>query len=140
MATGAGTGTPASNTLTYSDMLSTDLDRVRFYLQDTVAGAGPKPADGNFTDAEITALIATEGTWQLAVAGGFETLASAWRRYPNFTADGLTLNRTAIADGYAKQASEWRAKAGPSKSYARAGSRAPTRVDGYSSDVDSQAV
>lgn len=128
-------------TITYTGTLLTDLDKIRFYLQDTVSGSGPKPADGNFTDAELTALITVEGTWQRAVAGGFETLASAWRRYPNFTADGLTLNRTAIADGYAKQAKEWRDKAGyPSTTYVRAGSRAVTRVDGYSSDVDNQEV
>jgi hypothetical protein len=142
MATGSGTGTPASGTLTYDDTLDTDLDKIRFYLQDTVLGSGPKPADGNFTDAELTALITTEGTWQRAVAAGFETLAAAWYKYPTFTADGLTLNRDKIAAGFAEQAKVWRAAYGtPAASRSGgAGSRAVTRVDGYSSTITNQAT
>jgi hypothetical protein len=142
MATGAGTGTPAAGTLTYDDTLDTDLDKIRFYLQDTVLGSGPKPADGNFTDAELTALITTEGTWQRAVAAGFETLAAAWYKYPTFTADGLTLNRDKIANGFAEQAKVWRAAYGTNVASRSggAGSRAVTRVDGYSSTVTNQAT
>lgn len=116
---------------TYIGDLSTDIDKVRFYIQDTVSGSGPKPGDGNFTDAEITGLVDVEGSWQRAVAAGFETLSSSWRRYPNFQADGLRVDRTAIADGYAKQAATWRKKYGRTGG---AGSRATTRVDGYSDD------
>lgn len=123
---------------TYSGTLATDLDKVRFYLQDTVSGSGPKPADGNFTNAELTGLITTEGSWQRAVAAGFETLATAWRRYPSFTADGLQLARSDIAKGFDEQAQKWRKQYGTSTTARTgvAGSRAPTRVDGYSSDVD----
>ena len=125
---------------TYTDTLSTSRDKVRFYLQDTEYNAGPKPADGNFSDEELDGLITVEGTWQRAVAAGFETLASAWRRYPSFTADGLQLSRSHIADGYAAQAKEWRKLYGSAASTTRAGSRAVTRVDGYSDDVDSHEV
>ena len=122
-------------TFTYTDTLLTDRDRIRFYLQDVVTGSGPKPSDGNFTDNEVAALVTVEGSWQRAVAAGFETLASAWRRYPNFKADGLTLSRSDIADGYAEQALEWRRRHG--YGITTAGSRAVTRQDGYSDDIDS---
>ena len=120
---------------TYTGELTTNRDRVRFYVQDTIENAGPKPSDGNFTDSEIDGLVTVEGSWQKAVAAGFETLASAWRRYPNFKADGLTLSRSDIADGYAKQALEWRRRHG--YGVTTAGSRAVTRQDGYSDDIDS---
>lgn len=119
--------------VTYDDALSTDLDKVRYYLQDTVEDSGPKPADANFTDNELNGLLTVEGSWQRAVAAGFETLAAAWRRYPSFTADGLRLDRTKIADGYAAQAKEWRLQYG--RATGGAGSYSVTRVDGYSDDV-----
>lgn len=118
---------------TYLGTLANDRDKIRFYLRDTTEGAGPLPADANFSDAEIDGLITAEGSWQKAVAAGFETLAASWRRYPSFQADGLRLDRTAIADGYAAQAASWRRRYGASGG---AGSRAVTRVDGYSNDVD----
>lgn len=119
---------------TYLGDLSTTRDQVRFYLQDTAENSGPKPSDANFSDAEIDGLLTSEGSWQKAVAAGFETLASAWRRYPDFKADGLSLSRSNIADGYAKQALEWRRRHGYGVT---AGSRAVTRQDGYSDDIDS---
>ena len=121
-------------TFTYGGALANDRDKVRFYLQDVTTGAGPKPADGNFTDEELAGLVTAEGSWQRAVAAGFETLAAAWMRYPTFQADGLRLDRTAIANGYAAQAREWRRKYG--QSGGGMGSRAVTRVDGYSDDID----
>jgi len=119
---------------TYDDALSTSRDKVRFYLQDTIEDSGPKPGDGNFSDDEIDGLITAEGSWQKAVAAGFETLASAWRRYPNFSADGLRLDRSAIANGYAADAKEWRKRYGYATT--NAGYTATTRVDAYSDDVD----
>ncbi len=118
---------------TYAGDLSSDREKVRFYLQDAVSGSGPKPADANFTDEELDGLITAEGSWQRAVAAGFETLAAAWRRYPTFKADGLSLNRSDIAKGYSTQAKEWRRKYGGSGG--GAGSRAVTRADGYSDDI-----
>lgn len=129
-------------TITYHSTLDRDLDKVRFYLQDTVNSSGPKPADGNFTDDELSALVTVEGAWQRAVAAGFEALASAWRKYPSFTADGLKLDRSNIADGYDAKAKEWRKLYGTSvaSKTGGAGSRAVTRVDGYSSDIDGHTV
>lgn len=123
-----------SSVFTYLGTLSTDRDRVRFYIQDTVEDAGPRPADANFSDSEIDGLITTEGNWQRAVAAGFERLAAEWTRHPTFKADGTQVNRSDIAAGYRAQAQEWRKKHGTTGG--GAGSRAVTRVDGYSDDAD----
>jgi len=120
-------------TVTYLGTLATSRDKVRFYLGDKIENAGPLPNDANFSDAEIDGLITAEGSWQKAVAAGFETLAARWRRYPDFKADGLSLSRSDIADGFLEQAKNWR------RTYGRgtgAGSRAMTRVDAYSDDKD----
>lgn len=121
------------NAFTYIGDLSTSRDKVRFHLTDTDPGDGPLPADKNFSDTEIDGLVTAEGSWRRAVAGGFEVLAAAWRRYPDFKADGLTLNRSDIADGYAAIAQEWRRKYGGAAG--TAGARVMTRIDGYSDDI-----
>ncbi len=123
---------------TYAGTLSTDLDKVRFYIGDTVSSAGPKPSDGNFTDAELSGLITAEGSWQRAVAGAFETLSSVWAGRVDHTAGPRSKSMSQVADRYAKLAAEWRIKYGGSTT--GAGTRHPTRVDGYSSDVASDAV
>ena len=128
---------------TYNGELSTDLDKVRFYIQDTVSGSGPKPSDGNFTDDEVTGLLTVEGSWQRAVAASYEALAAAWRKHVSFQADGLRMDRSDIAKSYAEQAKQWRVKyggAGSTSTTGKAGSRAVTRVDGYSSDITNQEV
>lgn len=129
-------------TFTYAGTLATDLDKVRFYLQDSVENAGPKPNDGNFTDAELSGLITVEGTWGRAVAAGFEALAAAWRRHTTFTADGLTVQYSDVAEGYDEAALTWRRRYGGvvGEGATRAGSRAVTRVDGYSDDEPSHEV
>lgn len=127
----------------YNGTLSTDLDKVRFYIQDTVSGSGPKPSDGNFTDDELSGLLTVEGCWQRAVAAAYEALATAWRKHVTFQADGLRMDRSDVADGYAEQAKLWRVKyggAGATTTTGKAGSRAVTRVDGYSDDIDNQEV
>jgi hypothetical protein len=122
---------------TYLGTLDGNRDKVRFSLGDTVYGAGPRPADGNLTDAEIDGLIALEGTWQSAVAAGFERLAAEWTRYPNFATDGLRVDRSDIAEGYRQQAKQWR------RDYPRAvGVSVAGQItkDAYSDDVASDDV
>ncbi len=109
---------------TYAGDLSTNLDKVRFHLQDTKWEKGPKPDDVNFTDAELAGLVTTEGTWQRAVAGGFEILAAAW----------MSLMRGDIAKTYQDQAINWRKRYGTGAG--AVASRAVTRADGYSDDLD----
>ena len=120
---------------TYLGTLATNLDKVRFYIKDTVENSGPRPSDNNYTDAELSGLVTTEGSWQRAVAAAFESLAAEWTRYPTFDDGALKLNRSDIADGYAALAASWRRKYGTSSGTA-SGSRAITRVDAYSSDDD----
>ena len=120
--------------VTYNGTLDSNLERIRFHIQDTTYGTGPKPGKGNFTDNELNGLVTTEGTWQRAVAAAFAALSALWRRYPALNGNQVTLDTLAIAESYAAQAKEWRRKYG---SNIRMGSAVPTRVDAYSSDVTS---
>jgi len=120
-------------TFTYTDTLLTDRDKVRFHLGDTTENSGPKPAGANFTDEEIAGLVTSEGSWQRAVAAGCEALAATWSTQPSFQADGLQVSQSDIAQRFQDQAKLWRRRHGGAS---RVGSRAPTRVDGYSQDVD----
>lgn len=120
--------------VTYSDSLSSARDRLRFAIGDTTASAGPKPADGNFTDAELDGLLAIEGTWQRAVAAVFETLASLWARHTTFNADGMSVNQSDVAQQYRDMARAWRLSYGSASG--SSGTVAVTRADGYSDDLD----
>lgn len=121
-------------TFTYAGTLATDLDNIRFQIQDTVSGSGPKPADANFTDEELNGLKTVEGTWQRTVAACYEVLGNAWAKHPDFTADGTTARQGQIADHYRKQAAEWRKRFGYGT--ASVGYRTVTRADAYSDDLD----
>ena len=99
-------------TFTYAGALATDEEKIRFYINDVSSGSGPLPSDTNFTDEELDALIASEGNWQRATAAAFETLAAAWTRHVTFTADGLSIRRSDIADGYTEKAALWRKRWG----------------------------
>ena len=123
---------------TYLGTLATDLDLTRFNLNDTVEDAGPRPADANYTDAELNGLITVEGSWQRAVAAGFERLAAEWTRFPSFKeTQGLSLNRSDIAKGFAATAATWRADFGKAIPVYVAGQ---ITKDGYSDDVASDAM
>lgn len=97
---------------TYVGDLSTDLDKVRFHLQDTVSGQGKKPQNANFTDEELGALITLEGSWQRAVAAGFEALAAAWQDETTFSVFNGSFSRSDAAKGYKELAKEWRERHG----------------------------
>lgn len=117
-------------TFTYDGDQGTDLDKVRFAIQDVTSGSGPLPADANFTDEVIAGTITLEGIWQRATAACFEALATAWARHVTFRADGLSLSRSDIADQYAEQAKIWRDRWGSA-----GGSIASmTRTDEYTDD------
>jgi hypothetical protein len=121
--------------LTYNGTLTTDLDRVRFYLGDMVTNSGPKPADANFTDAELTGLISLEGSWDRAVAAGFETLAALWSKHVTFSADGMSASQSDVAKQFADSAAKWRLRTGSAPGTS-CGSSPSTRADGYSDDLD----
>lgn len=121
------------NAFSYIGDLSTALDKVRFHLNDTDPAGGPLPQDKNFSDTELDGLISAEGSWQRAVAAGFEMLAGAWARYPDVDDGAISLRRSNISRTYAEQAAMWRRRYGqPTGAF---GTMTPTRVDGYSDDV-----
>lgn len=122
--------------INYVGDLSTDLDRVRFSIGDTVDRAGVKPDGSNFTDSELTGLIGIEGSWQRAVAAAFETLAGLYSNSVDITLGPMSEKMSQAAASYQKQAERWRADHG-SASSRTAGTRHPTRKDGYSQDVRS---
>jgi len=97
---------------TYKGDHSSDRDRVRFWLQDTVNAQGPKPGNGNFTDAEIDALLDLEGSWERATAAGFEALASAWQSKTSFSVFNGSYSRSDAAKGYLDMARDWRERHG----------------------------
>ena len=122
---------------TYDGDLSTNLDKTRFYISDTVENSGPKPGSGNFTDAELGGLITAEGSYQKAVAAAFETLAGVWSQYVDISVGPRRQAYGQTAAGYEKLAKTWRRRSG---SASGAGSRAVTRVDGYSDDIAADSV
>lgn len=122
----------------YLGTLATDRDRIRFHIQDTAYGAGPKPADGSFTDEELDGLVTLEGTWQRAVAAAFEILATAWAKHVDFEADAISVRQQQTAEHYRTIAKEWRGRFGYGSN--SVGYRSVTRIDGYSSDLDNMDV
>lgn len=124
---------------TYTDTLVSDRDKVRFAIGDTVEASGPKPEDGNFTDAEVDGLLALEGSWGRAAAAAFEALSALWAKHVSFGADGMSASQSDIANQYRQSATEWRKKYGTSipAGAGAFGSTAPIRADGYSDDLDS---
>lgn len=100
----------------YYDTLATDRDKVRFWLQDTEENKGKKPGNENFTDAELDGLLTIEGSWQRAVAGGFELLASAWQSETSFSIFNGSYTRSDAARGYKELAETWRDKWGDGES------------------------
>jgi len=125
-------------TFTYAGTLATDLEWVRFHIQDVTVSAGPKPDGANFTDEELNGLITAEGSKGRAVAACFEALSSIWRTRYNFSTEGQRFDRASVADGFATLAAQWRAKYGSGGS--RVSDGAVTRVDAYSDDIDSDEV
>jgi len=123
-------------TITYEGELQTPLDLVRFYLGDTVDGSGPLPGDGNFQDSEIVGLVAIEGSWQRAVAAGFETLAARWANHTDFEAgSGMEAKLSKITEAYQEQATDWRTRFGTPSTH-KGGQATMVREDPYSYDLD----
>lgn len=117
---------------TYRGDLSTNRDKVRFYVNDTTESDGPKPGSGNFTDEEIDGLVTAEGSWQRAVAAIFEVLAGTYAQLVDITVGPRRESLSQTAGAYQSLAQMWRQRHGGGTS---AGSRFATRVDGYSDDV-----
>lgn len=122
-------------TFTYVGTLLTDLDEIRFKVQDTVSGSGVKPAGGNFTDEEIAGLLTIEGTVERTVAALLEALAAIWGTYVDTSIGPRDEKLSQVAARYEKLAAKWRKDYGYGSAVLTTGF--VTRVDGYSDDIDS---
>lgn len=125
-------------TFTYAGTLATDLDFIRFKIGDTVSGSGVKPNSGNFTDEEITGLLAIEGTKERTVAALYETLSIVWANYVDTRIGPRDEKLSQIAARYAAWAKQWRDEYGNGATILATGF--VTRVDGYSDDITSGEV
>ena len=117
---------------TYNADLSTDRDKLRRAIGDVTEDSGMLPTGANFTDAELDSFVSEEGTWQKAVAYACETLANAWATSVTFKADGVSVNRSDVAEMWREMADTWRAKYGGAT---RGGAAAVKRADGYRPDL-----
>ena len=106
----------------YDDALSTDRDKVRFHIGDTIREDGPRPKGANFTDDEITGVLSIKSTWQRTVY---------------ITAGPRRETLSQVAEGYRKQAAEWAREHNIMPGIKVAG---VIRIDGYSDDVTSDDV
>ena len=124
---------------TYLGDLSTNREKVRFYINDRAVDSGPRPSSANFTNEELDGLITAEGgSWQRAVGAAFDILAGEWAAYVDTSIGPRKQSLSQTATMYEQKATRWRREHGLGTS--RAGSRAVTRVDGYSSDVAGDEV
>ena len=121
--------------VTYDDTLDTDRDVVRFHLRDTKQSEGPRPADANYSDAEIDALVTSTGSWQKTVATLLDALAIEWSRHANIQVGPRREDFGKIADAFSARAKQWRDDYGI-RTGTTAGSKTVTRKDGYSDDKD----
>ena len=125
--------------LTYIGDLSTDLDKVRFYIGDTAASAGPLPSAANFTDAELNGVLSLTGTVNKSVSAAMGAIAARWASYANITVGPRREEYAAIADAWAKRKNDWDDEY--SIHQVTTGSSAYlTRVDGYSDDISAGDV
>ena len=115
---------------TYTAGSTADRDRCRLYLGDTDVNVGAFL----FDDAEWDDFLATEVSIEKAVALACETMANRSAPKMDFGADGSRFSAAAQYDHWMKQALRWRAKS------LTASVVVPTRIDGYSQDVDSDEV
>lgn len=111
----------------YTDTGTTDRDRVRREIGDTIA------ATAQFTDDEIADFVTIEGSWQGAAAHACEALATRYAREFSFSADGSSFSKERLSVAYAEAARRLRNRA-------KADMVVPTRTDGYSQEVASDDV
>lgn len=125
-------------TFTYNGTLTTDLDYIRFKIQDTVENSGIKPNGGNFTDEEIAGLLGIESTANRTIAAIYETLASIYANYVDSRMDIRDEKLSQKAARFTALAKQLREQYGFTVS--SVSTSFVTRVDGYSDDIDSGEV
>lgn len=112
-------------TFTYLGTLATDLDKVRFEIQDTTS------TGALFTDEEINAKLAEHSdNVFLTAAALFDVLAARCAGDVTFKTDDQQFNQSDLAKQYAARAEALRARASGGL-----GTITTTRADGYSDDL-----
>lgn len=120
---------------TYSDALSTNRDKVRLHIGDTVENSGPRPDKRNFSDNEVAFyLLEEDDRVNGAVAYAFEVLASEWASYALEEKEGeIDFDAKEVSDTYLALAKIWRAKPEGAAETIQAGSVVTLqRTDAYS--------
>ena len=100
-------------TFSYNINLESDTDKIRYRVQDTAPGSGPKPGGGNFEDEELEGLLLIEGSVERAVAAVYEALATSWSSVATESEIGPRREKFGETAGkYQDLAKRWRARAG----------------------------
>ena len=127
-------------TFTYGGTLTDSTDRVRFEIGDVVSGSGPRPhaSSTNFADGEIDSIVTEEGSWGPAAAKLMEILANEW----TMAAGAVSMadyreDYTSRAEYYRKRSQDLRLQYGGGVVVTQL---APTRVDGFSDDINAEAT
>lgn len=123
----------------YDPTLPTSRDRVRLQINDTVYGEGPKPNGVNFSDSEIDGVLGSTGSWAEAVLVLLLTLAASWATYVDTQVGPRREALSHVARRYDFLSQSWSKQHGLKTAIGSSytGSRAVTRIDGYSDDVPS---
>lgn len=119
----------------YTGSLTTDVEKVRLEIGDTLPNNGPRPMRRNFSDGEIGYfLTAEDDRLNGAVARAYEVLAGEWGSYAQSESNGdKRRDASNVAAAHRVQAASYRNKTDGEATRASAvGSTMPTRVDGYS--------
>ena len=100
--------------ITYDDTLPDNLSTVRFNIGDTVEDEGPRPANRNYSDNEINALLTKNNNDTLiCTAVLFDTLATEWSKFAiSFTMGPRKEELFRIAGRFEGLSREWALKAG----------------------------
>jgi hypothetical protein len=115
-------------TFTYAGTFTTDLDKVRFEVGDTVS------ANALFTDEEIAYKLGEYPNVLLCAAALCEVLATRYAGDYKFKTDDQEFDRSTIAANYRARAEALRGRVSGS-GLSTVGF---TRVDGHSDDLDSR--
>jgi hypothetical protein len=122
---------------TYTAGSTANRDRLRLLIGDAPVGGGGFKGDENadFQDSELDDILVQESdNLNLSGALALEILASRKARDFDFTADGSSFKKSSVPAMLMKRARQLRMR-GRGVSVVM-----PQRVDGYSSDVASDAV
>jgi hypothetical protein len=103
-------------TFTYVGTFATDLDYIRFKINDTVEGSGPKPNGANYTDEEIEGLLILEETAGCTIAALFENLSTIYAPSVDTVMGPRSEKLSQKSAAFAKLAKTWRDEYGSSTS------------------------